>query len=230
MASDRGLDDAAIERRVLSAGVWLAVAGALLSAAASTRPGPYVYDLDPSGEGNVFSWASTVAAFGAAFAAGLHALVMPVRRWLFGALGGIFAFFSLDDMVTVHERLGMKVFDDLLGLPDNVSGQLEITLYAPLFAIALVLVGRLAREVPRRIATVLMTGAGLLAIAAAVELAGTVTRRLGEGDAGLANRVRIGFEEASELAGWVLVAAALTAILCASLLRLAEGSQPRPRD
>jgi hypothetical protein len=208
--------------RLLRAGTVLAIAAALVSGAASARPGDWLaFDLNPSGEGNIFAWASTVAAFGAALAAALHALVFRARRRLFAALAAICAFLSLDDMATVHERLGAKVFDQWLGLPDYLSGQLEITLYAPLFASALVILWTLSREEPRRIAATLVAGVALLVFAVACEFVGVGTRRLADEGVTWVNEVRIAVEEAAELSGWILVATALAAVLLVSLARLA---------
>ena len=208
-----------IEDRLLSAGVALALAAAVVSVAASARPGRYVFDLDPGAEGNAFAWASIVATFGASFAAGLHALALPERRLRLGVLAASIAFLSLDDLATVHERLGRKVFGDALDLPDNAAEQLEITVYGPLFVVILAIVWSLAREERSRIAKTLLAGAGLLALAVASELAGIGTRGIGEGDTSWENRARVGLEEAAEVSGWILVACALSAMLCGALFR-----------
>jgi hypothetical protein len=203
---------------ILRLGIWAAAIGALCVILVPQRPGRFLeFDLDVGGEGNAFAWASTVATFAAAYASALLAIVWRERAVRFATLAVCFAYFSLDDMAQIHERAGASLFHKTLELPSNVSEQLELTLYAPLFLLALWVVWSLIGEMPPRTSRILVTGVALLGLAVVAEFSGLVTRRLEEHDVPLVNGVRLGIEEAAELAGWILVASALTALFCAML-------------
>jgi hypothetical protein len=207
-----------IETRILFVGVRIAAAGAFVSIIVTLRPDGFLPGgLDPGGEGNIFAWASTVATFAAAYASVLLAFALPDRWFRFTALALSFAFLSLDDMTEMHERLGEKVFDEGLDLPATVAEQLEVLLYAPVFAVALWITWTLARESRPQVSRVLVVGMSLLALAVVTELSGIITRKLEEHGVPRVNGVRVGIEETAELAGWILVATALTALACAAL-------------
>ena len=175
-----------------------------------SRPGQFLeFDLDVEGEGNIFAWASTVATFAAAYASALLALTLRARALRLTVLAISFAFLSLDDMAEVHERLGAKVFRDALGLQPRISEQLEVLLYAPVFAVALWIMWTLLGDAPRRTSLVLIVGVALLGLGVASEVGGVVTRALEEHGVPRVNGARLAVEEASELAGWILVATAL---------------------
>jgi hypothetical protein len=204
--------------RILLWGPRLALVAAAISLAATVRPdGLLDWDLDPSGEGNAFAWASTVATFAAAFASLLLALAVPAQQWRFALLSVCFAYLSLDDMTMMHERLGARLWQETLNLPENVAGQLELLLYAPLFVAAIWIVWSLHRTIPSEYRVVLISGVALLGAAVACEFIGIVTRRIAENGTRFVNTGRVGVEEAAELAGWVLVAVALTALACEAL-------------
>lgn len=126
-------------------------------------------------------------------------------------------------MVMLHERAGGKVFHGALDLPENVSEQLEVLLYAPLFVFALWTVSAIVRRSTREIQRPLVAGVSLLGLAVVLELSGVVTRRLEERGIGHINGARLALEEASELAGWILVATALTAVAVVAVLRTNGG-------
>ena len=219
-----------IAGRVLGWGPRLVVVAVLVTVLAYARPDGFLeYDLDPSGEGNLFAWASTVATFAAAFASLLLAFARPERRVRFVVLAACFAFLSFDDMRMAHERLGSELFAGALGLPTNVSEQLEVLLYAPLFGVAIWIVWTLSRETYRQAAVTLLGGLAFLGLAVACEFGGIVTRRLTESGVPYVNQVRIAVEEVSELSGWILVAVGLTALACEAIAdaeRIASSSPP----
>lgn len=212
---------------VLSRGIKVAAAAWIVTLLAVGAPdGTLSADLEPSEEHNVFSWASTVATFAAAYASFLLALAVPEQRLRFGFLAGSFAFLSLDDAALIHERVGAKVFEEWLDFPENVSEQLELLLYLPIFAAALWIVWTVVQQSPWPAARVLLGGVSLLGLAVACEFAGTATRRLEERGLGFFNTMRVGVEEASELGGWTLVATALTALACTALAMASQTGEP----
>ena len=160
-----------------------------------------------------------MATFSAAYASLLLAFADPERWRRFGVLAAAFALLSLDDMVELHERAGEQVFGDALDLSENVSQQLEVFLYAPLFVFALWTVWTLIGESSKEVGRVLMAGLSLLGLAVALEIGGLVTRPLDDDGVRYVNGARLALEEASELAGWILVATGLTALACTVLPR-----------
>lgn len=206
---------------LVRAGVALAVAGAALyliaRAVNQLVPAEPSADFDPGGERNPFAWATSVATFGTAFAAALHALTSRWRRPWFTALAGACAFLSLGDAVELHERAGAKVFRDGLGLPDLVADQAELLLYAPVFGVTVLIVWALADRVALRLRRLGRVALVTLGAAIAFELLGIVTRQLD--DQGVVNQVRNGLEDATEIAGWTLLATFTAAVLCTTWTR-----------
>jgi hypothetical protein len=180
-----------------------------------------IEDLNPKLEGNLLTWLSVVAVFGGAFAAALHALILPGRRGQFAALAAIFAFLSLDDMVQIHERVASK-------LEPLFFEHIESVIFLPLFVAAFLIVWRLAREVPARAGQFLRVAMLLLVAAVVVDLFATVTMNLEEEGTPWPHAVRIAIEEALELSGWILVSGTLTTVLCVGLLEY--GARALPED
>jgi hypothetical protein len=203
--------------RVRALGLWLAVVsgGTLLLAhlfnhvALDDRIG----ELQASAEQNVWSWAASMATF----AAGLSALLLaqvtqrPLRVFV---LGGVLLFFALDDYVEIHENLGEDV-SGALGFPDYVGPRLWTLIYLPLVALVAALLWSLASELDRRARGLVLAGAGLLACGYVLEAVGIATKRLENRGVELPHAVRAGLEESAELAGWILLAAGMTAGLVA---------------
>ena len=77
-----------------------------------------VEGLDADVEGNSFTWASSVATFTVALTAALHAAAFERQRREFSVLAGLAVWFSLDDVAIIHERVALKLGEDLLGMPD----------------------------------------------------------------------------------------------------------------
>ena len=166
--------------------------------------------LDANDENNVFSWASSVATFSAAFAAFLRAAVVTGGRAKFLALGGILAFFSLDDAVVVHERIAANVLDAVGGSQD-LDSVVWPALYLPLLAYVVILLVGVARRSDGRTRRLLY--AGLAALASAVVLeAAFAAWSTSETVGGSVHAVVGGAEEVAEVGGWILIAAALTTV------------------
>jgi hypothetical protein len=194
--------------------------------------------LDADGEGTFFAWAASVAIFAGGFVMFVHALILEWGdRSRYGALAAVLVFLSLDEIIQVHERLGTAVGGDLLGLPGWADVRLWLVIYAPLLLVTLVLLlgaARQADEWPRRS---IRGGVGLLVAAIAIEGSGLLTKWLEERGTDLPDVLRITVEEATELAGWVLIAGGLTAATVTALLRnsgdrpvFESGEEDSPRE
>lgn len=183
-------------------------------------------ELQASAEQNVWSWAASMAAFASGLSALLLAPVARHPRRVF-ALGCLLVFFALDDYVEIHENLGEDV-SGALGFPDYVGPRLWTLIYLPLAVLVAALLWSLAWELDRRARGLVLAGAGLLACGYVLEAAGIVTKRLENRGVELPHAVRAGLEESAELAGWILLAAGVTAGLVArsAIAEPETGSRP----
>jgi hypothetical protein len=181
-----------------------------------------VVQLYASAEHTAWTWAASMATLAAGLACGLLGFLGGRRMAL--ALGGLLAFFALDDFVEVHERLGVEAAD-ALSLPTWIGPRMWTLLYLPLLGLALVLGRRVLRDLERPVQRTVALGAALLATGVALEVVGIATKRAHEEGLGTPHEVRAGFEEAVELAGWILVAGGLTA---GALAAAASSSPPAP--
>ena len=177
-------------------------------------------ELSAGSEEGVFTWASTVATFAAAFALLVHAASGPSWRRDLLLLAGILAFFSFDDVLQVHERIGDAVEE--LGIPDEWELRRIIwpAVFFPLLAAAFVLLLRLSRASPARERRFIRGGMALLVAAIALEAISTVQFRLGWEKRTWPFEIEIVLEEGAELAGWIVIAAAVTAITVRALAAL----------
>jgi hypothetical protein len=212
--------------RLLRIGVRLAVAAVVLQTVAHLGNELLLDDrvegLDADIEGNVFTWASSVATFTVGVAAFLHAAAFSTRRREFGALAALAIWFSLDDAVVVHERVALELGEDVLGLPDYVAVRLWLLLYLPLLLVAGFLLWTVAQQLWEPAARMVRLGLYLLVASIPVEIAGAGTRWLDEEGTSVPEDLRIALEEGLELAGWILVAAGLLTAVVVALM------QPRP--
>jgi hypothetical protein len=188
-----------------------------------------VQGFDADVEGNSFTWASSVATFTVALAAALHAAAFESHRREFGLLAVIAAWFSLDDVAIIHERAALKVGEDVLGLPDYAAVRLWLIAYLPLLLLVGLVLWRLADESPPPADRAVRLGLGLLVASIPVEIAGLGTRRLADDGTDLPEDFRIVLEEGLELGGWIVLAAALTAVLCSALMRAAPSDRRGPQ-
>jgi hypothetical protein len=174
--------------------------------------------LDADNDRSVWSWAGSAAELMAAVGAGLLVVVAPGRwKWL-AFLTVVFTFFSMDDSVQVHERLS-HVLDAFPGGPPIPRRVVWPVLYAPLMLVTYVLTWRLSGAMAGRCRRAVRGGLVMLGLAVVLEFAvSTVIIKAGYGR--IAHDTRVGsmlyeyeviVEEALELAGWLLIAAALIA-------------------
>jgi hypothetical protein len=175
--------------------------------------------LNANFEGNAFAWASTVATFTVAFLAFICATALTSARYPFIALGVLTAFLSMDDMVVIHERTGVVV-SDALGLPVVFDSVLWPAVYLPILAAVFALLLVVSRPAPPRARGFFALGLALLGSALAAEIA---SFRWSTGD-GTLHVLEGAVEEAAELSGWIVIAAAMT-VLTARILRTGTGSE-----
>jgi hypothetical protein len=211
-SSDQPRTDELLFERLAAAGVLVAAVSIVLTFVIGLIEGTVLpYDrLNPDFEGSFFNWASAGAELIAAFVCAVHAVVSPKRRGMFIALTLLLLYTSLDDSFVVHETMA-QALEDHVSLVGTIGAQFWIVVYAPLLvAIAYFLLRAVQDELPsaRRL---VLAGLACFGIAIGLEVLGATP--LGEPLAAVVA------EEALELGGWELVAAALTIVLAATLVR-----------
>jgi hypothetical protein len=170
--------------------------------------------LKADGEFGVFSWASSSATIAAAFATAVLAIETRagVRCW---GLVLVFAYFSLDDRLVIHERLG-RLSPVTAVLPAAGPHLVWIATLAPLLAAAFFLIRGLARRSPNPTRRLLTIGLACLVAAVVAETIGGGLLALGWSEESAGYEVEIAVEEAAELGGWILIAFGLMARVVAS--------------
>jgi hypothetical protein len=164
--------------------------------------------LDSDAEGSVAAWQGSVAQFAAALLVLLLAVRFPARRTGLVILAGVLAFFSFDDIVQVHEWLGRTVVD-AIGASQRYGADVWPVLYLPLLAIVALGLWRVGDELGGEVQPLLVGGLALLGAGMFVELLSPAIREW----ASFVPEIVI--EEAAELAGWGLIATALTVAVVA---------------
>jgi hypothetical protein len=175
---------------------------------------------------SVFAWASAAVTFVAAFVLFLLWLV-PRGAGRLLVVAVVLAFFSLDDVVRIHERLGTAIRSDVFGLPTGWGRLVWPAIFLPLLALAFVVLWRLAEGAPERVGSALRLGLVMLVAAVAAEVV-SAPLYISDEDSGWPGRVEVVLEEGAELAGWTIVAAALTCLVADALVRARPG-RPRAR-
>lgn len=208
--------------RLLRVGMTIAVAAMVVQGVAHAT-NVLVFDsrfvtLDASAEGNAFAWASTMATFAAACGAAVLGLLDARNRTLALALAALLLFLSLDDFIEIHEEFGEEVAERL-DLPDAIGARVWVVLYLPLLGLVALALWRLARDMPERIRRYHAFALLLLVAGVLSEGLGVITKKLEEEGIVSPHRLRSGLEEALELGGWILLAAALFAAVYAVLER-----------
>jgi hypothetical protein len=163
--------------------------------------------LNADKEFNIFSWASASATF----AAGVMVLLVAFLRRdrTLSLLGLILWFFSLDDMLSFHEAAAHLIRTHV-GLPERDVRLIWPALFFPLLAVAAVLLWRLAATFEPRVQRVVFWGLALLVLAVFLEIGSTLLVH-GDNPHGTAYAIEVVFEEGSELAAWIAIAAAVAA-------------------
>ena len=124
--------------------------------------------LDADAEQSVWSWAASASEFTAALGSALLLALAPGRRKSLGFLALVFAFFSMDDTVQIHERLANLAVFDAAG----ISGRFVWpVLYAPLMLVTFVLLWRVSGALAERCRSSVRTGLVLLGLAVVLEFA-----------------------------------------------------------
>jgi hypothetical protein len=166
-----------------------------------------LFDLD--NEGGVATWAGSVAIFSTGFVVLLLALVESSRRLRLLALAAALTFFSLDDAVALHERLGLGTTRALDVSPMYVRVAWP-ALYLPLLVAVAALILQLARTSTGLVRRLLVVGLAALVGAVALEIAGLALDVIPDlKETAWLSTVHIVLEEGAELAGWILLTTGL---------------------
>lgn len=215
---------AAFEKRILSVAAWLAAA-AVLAQTASHAVFVLAFDADPDWnqlnagvDRHAWAWLSGSVTFGAGLA--LFLLALASRRiragWILVA-GGL-AYMSLDDVVAIHEGVGLRL-SAALDRPEDWARPLWVAVFLPLLAVVFAGLVLVSREASRDGRLAIRLGLGLLVAAIVLEVS-AMAFVTGVPDAG--NHLyatEVALEEAAELGGWILIAGALASMLRAAPAR-----------
>jgi hypothetical protein len=218
--------DEARYERLFEIGLWLAVAGAVLQGLAHLV-NVFAFDgdswnLDAEADNNAWAWASSVATFTCAFILVVLATLRrgPTRHLWFLAL--VLAFFSVDDLVKVHEQVGTRFRDDVLGLPTGWGRLAWPAIFFPLLAGVFLLLWRLSREAMPRAGRWIRAGLGMLVAAVLLELASAPWYISGRSAHSVPGTLEVVVEEGLELAAWIAIATALTVVLLESAKKVSR--------
>jgi hypothetical protein len=186
------------------------------------------WNLNPGTEGNAWTWASSAAVFAAGFALLVRTVAVEERRWYYGGLGAALAFFSLDDAVEIHERVGRWVGTRALeSAPGWLQNRTWLVLYVPILVFVAVALWRESNGTHHARRT-LRLGLLLLVAGIATEAFGVVTKPIDRRGVAWPDILRIGVEEGLELAGWIVVAAGLTALVYLALIAAVTSGTVEP--
>jgi hypothetical protein len=178
-----------------------------------------VWNLNADGDGNALSWVSSMVTFAAALSAAAIGLTVPHLRRTAFALALVLAFFSLDDIVAIHEELGKDVREDLLGLPRGAGRLIWPVLFFPLLGFTFLAVWQIAKAARARAAKLLRLALLLLVVAVAAEAAWSVWF-FADGDTQTwPDALQVAFEEGAELGAWILITGAFAATAYVWFLR-----------
>jgi hypothetical protein len=215
--------------RVLSGGLVLALVAVGVQTVAHLTNALVLdyrsWNMDATADGNALSWASSVATFTAALGAVLLGLLPTTRAWRFVALSAVFTFFSLDDVIGIHETLA---FIHFFGYdpPNTLARALWPLLYLPLFAFAILELWRLSAHVQERIRRTIWLALSLFAVAFVAEAIAALWWEEDDDSRFLIDDLEVAIEEGAELGAWILVSTAFAAILFERLAPFRERMFP----
>jgi hypothetical protein len=219
-----------LAERILSVGFALAVIAVVVQTAAHLTNALLldygIANMDATIDGNALSWASSVATFAAALGALLLGMIPRSPAWRLLVLAAVLAFFSLDDVVAIHEKLAFGT-SGALGLADIVGRAFWPVLYFPLFLYALVSLWQLSLQARERVRHTIWAALALFALAFAGEAFATLWWSADNATRFLGDDLEVALEEGAELGGWIILAAALGAILVSRLALSPEGPSRR---
>jgi hypothetical protein len=200
-------------RRIVATVCWVAVVAVIVQSAANLADFAFfdgdIKALNADEEQNAFAWASSVSTFAAGFFLLLPAVAAEALDRMTVALVSAIMFFSLDDAIALHERLADRSVE-IVDLEITVERIAWPILYLPALVLVFVMLLRMARASSYPIATLIKAGLALLVAAIFAET--TSAFYIGDADLGTWRDVlEVTFEEGAELAGWILIAAALAA-------------------
>ena len=200
-------------RRMVLLGIAVLVAGVLIQAV-SGLVGVLALDdkynqLNPDGEGNAFSWASASATFVAGFVSILLGLTGRYGRRLL-VLGAILVFFSLDDTIRIHETGTYKAMAAITGVEHRLLWPM---LWMPLLATAFLVMWTTATRAAAPARNLVRFGLVLLVCAVGLEISALPIQPEGAELATWPYALEVVLEEGAELAGWILIALGLVALL-----------------
>jgi hypothetical protein len=228
-----GLESRDVERRVLRSGLMFAGVGfAVQGGLHLVNVIFFGLDLDvinADSDTAAFSWLSVAAEFTPALAAFLLATILPRARGRFFGLAATCAFFSADDMLQIHEKL-TGGWTTSPGLPSHFGRMIWPAVFFPVLALAFILLWGLSLQVRRDVARFIQGGLLLLVASIILEVTSATFFYVGIGHGDVPYELEVVLEEGAELAGWVLIAAALTALTTTSLMRLGADAQAAKRD
>ena len=161
--------------------------------------------LSANSENNPIAWSHGVAIFATAFVAVLHAVSIDHKRGRFIVIAAILAFLSLDEVVSIHERIAAWVLEELQ-LSRVWDSVLWPVIYLPLAGILALFLLRVASDAPRPAGRAILFGLGLLVASVVAEV---VSAPWSTGE-NVVHTIEGAFEEGAEIAGWILITTGLT--------------------
>jgi hypothetical protein len=214
-----GRDPLRLPGWLLSVGLALAIAGVVVQTTAHLTQAfafPSLDELSADRDSNnPFAWASSVTIFSAALTT--FVLYGLSRRWTLLLLAVALMFFSVDDIVGVHEKLALRS-ESALNLVEYSRRAVWVVLFMPLLAYVTIVLVSIARRADPRTRRFIYVGLGLLIFGVGVEASSAVTHHWGYEGGSTYDVYEVAVEEGSELAGWILVASALTAHMTWALI------------
>jgi hypothetical protein len=202
--------------RVVRAGALMAGFAVLAQCAAHVGNRAWLESrhLNADVDGNLLTWLTAGATIAGALAALTIGLVVRERRIQLLLLSAVLGLLALDDVIALHERVGGKT-TGLLGIEGDYGRALWPALYFPLLFFVLVTLWQLAGRIVAPAAVAIRVGLALLVAAVGAEMLWSAWH-LGGGQIGdWPDTIQVAIEEGMELAGWILIAAGLTAVALA---------------
>jgi hypothetical protein len=196
--------------RIVRAGIALTLAAVLLQTAIHIANALTVKleALDADAEHTVFSWLGSAVTFSTTVACVLLVATGLGRGRVLLPLAGLVAFLSLDEAISVHERIGTRVAH-LFDLSIVWSRVIWPTVYFPLLLTVFALLLAAVWGAPRATFRLVLFGLVCLGVAVATEI---VSAPLSITVGAFAEALVVGFEEGFELAGWGLIATGLLSL------------------
>lgn len=218
------VDGDPIQGRIVQAGYRVALALVLLQTFAQLLNAlildKRVWAFSADADGNALSWLSSSTTFAAALLTFFLACSATDSRRLYFGLAAVLAFFSLDDIVAIHEDVGTFVRGDLLGLSTGWGRLVWPVIFFPLLATVFIALLQLAASQTHIVATAIRRGLALLVLAVLAE-AGSTALHVGSYGTGWPDAVQVAVEEGLELGAWIMIVAALAAAVRSTIRRSA---------